>query len=320
MGGQICIYDKQTGDRFLVPSHEASEYLDHPAQRFVSEGTTQTERWMKAAERERTIQRAMTLPLNEMLRYTFTDKYRNKSTVAGLAALDVVLSLGPDRQVIDATINIAGQDIRLLAGRHFSMDNGSLTRAGIELIGDLIEDCKRAADAAKQKEVKGMNYSTAVFLINPEAVRAMRCAYEVGSKEKPAQGYIFKTFDKTLKVDDYVVVPTDTRHGMTVVKIAEVDVDFDIDTEVSMKWIIGPVDTSAYAHTLEMEEIAIAKIKSAEMRKKREDLAEKLFADKREDLATLEIANFSRSSGEASATDKSEAATADQAPTPNNAV
>lgn len=165
-----------------------------------------------------------------------------------------------------------------------------------------------------------MNYSTAVFLINPEAVRAMRCAYEVGSREKPAQGYIFKTFDKTLKVDDYVVVPTDTRHGMTVVKIAEVDVDFDIDTEVSMKWIIGPVDTSAYAHTLEMEEIAIAKIKSAEMRKKREDLAEKLFADKRGDLATLEIANFSRSSGEASATDKSEAATADQAPTPNNAV
>lgn len=315
MGGQICIYDKQTGDRFLVPSHEASEYLDHPAQRFVSEGATQTEHWMKAAERERTIQRAMTLPLNEMLRYTVTDKYGNGSAVSGLAALDVVLSLGPDRQVIDATINIAGQDIRLLAGRHFSMDNGSLTRAGIELISDLIEDCKRAADAAKQKEVTGMNYSTAVFLINPD-VRAIRCAYEEDQPGKKASTVIYKSFDKSIKPDDFVIVPTTTRHKMTVVKVTEVDIDFDVESREEMGWIIGTVDRADHDHVLAIEAEAVATIKRAELRNKRESLAEKLLADKHGDLKMLEIANFSGSDNDAKEAEPAAAVDG----TPSNAV
>ena len=70
-----------------------------------------------------------------------------------------------------------------------------------------------------------MNYSTAIFLINNHA-RALKVTYEDGANPE-----IVKTLDQTIKLDDYVVVETDTRHKMTVVKVVETDVDFDLEEE-----------------------------------------------------------------------------------------
>lgn len=131
------------------------------------------------------------------------------------------------------------------------------------------------------------NYSTAVFLINPN-VRAVKAIYEAIPLSGPMQPEtIFKTFDKSLKKGDLVLVPTQTRHCMTVVKITEVDVEVDPDTSTQIDWIIGLIDTTQYLKTLEQESDAIKIIKSAKATKKRADLAKELLAD--QDPASLKL-------------------------------
>lgn len=74
-----------------------------------------------------------------------------------------------------------------------------------------------------------MNYSTAVMLFNPE-IRAISVSYEKdekGAGKKPF--YTYKTLDKTIEKGDLVVVPTDTRHEFTVVRVEEVDVEVDYE-------------------------------------------------------------------------------------------
>jgi hypothetical protein len=119
-----------------------------------------------------------------------------------------------------------------------------------------------------------MNYTTAVFLIN-DSVRAVLAVYEPNVGEKT----MFKTMDRTIKPDDLVVVPTETRHGMTVVKVVEVDVDVDFDCATPVKWVLMKIDRSDSDRIEGMEAEAIAAIKSAEMTKKRADLRAAMMAD-----------------------------------------
>lgn len=130
-----------------------------------------------------------------------------------------------------------------------------------------------------------MNYSTAVFLINKHA-RAIACTYEAADNSARTT---FKTLDPEVKVGDFVVVPTDTRHKMTVCKVVEADVDVDFDSTVQMAWIISRVDRAPHEQILAQEAQAVATIKSGELRKKREDLAKSLLADKVADLKALPI-------------------------------
>lgn len=120
-----------------------------------------------------------------------------------------------------------------------------------------------------------MNYSTAVFLINKN-IRAVHATYEADDNAKRE---VFKTLDQTIAVGDFVIVPTDTRHKMTVCKIVDTDVDVDFDSSTPIKWLVGKVDQAAYAQVLAQEAEAITAIKSAEIRQKREDLAAKLLKD-----------------------------------------
>lgn len=133
-----------------------------------------------------------------------------------------------------------------------------------------------------------MNYTTAVFLINT-SVRAIMATYEAADN---APRTLFKTLDPELKEGDFVIVPTDTRHKMTVCKVVEVDVDFDIEASTPVHWVIGKVDREAFDETLKQEAIAIQKIKAAELRKKREDLASGLLANHVDELKSLKIAQI----------------------------
>lgn len=124
-----------------------------------------------------------------------------------------------------------------------------------------------------------MNYSTVVFLVNKN-VRAIKCAYEVNDKGEPCGNLtIFKSFDHSIKVGDDVVVPTETRVKRTVVRVVETDVEVDLESDVKMGWIIGPVDAAGYQMTLAKEEEAITKVKAAELRKKRAELEATLLAN-----------------------------------------
>jgi len=130
-----------------------------------------------------------------------------------------------------------------------------------------------------------MNYSTAVFLINKN-VRAVQVTYEATEN---ASRETFKTLDKSIKVDDFVVVPTDTRHKMTVCKVVAVDVDVNFDSSAPMAWIIGVVDRGPWQVVMSQEGDAIAAIRAAEVNKKRDDLRKALLADHADQLKALPI-------------------------------
>lgn len=137
-----------------------------------------------------------------------------------------------------------------------------------------------------------MNYSTAVFLVN-KSVRAVAGIYEddeSGKKSPPRT--LFKTLDPTIKVGDFVLVPTSTRHKMSVNKIVEVDCDVDFDSTTPMAWVIEVVHRSEYDSVIKMEDSAIAAIKSAEKRRKQDELRAALVKDN-PFLETLAIASMS---------------------------
>ena len=133
-----------------------------------------------------------------------------------------------------------------------------------------------------------MNYTTAIFLINKD-VRAILCNYEPDAPDKKV---MFKTLDRTIKEGDLVIVPTKTRHGMTVSKVVEVDADVDFDSGIPVAWIVDKVSHTGYEEIVSQEADAIAVIKSAEKTKKRNELAAALLVDSRDALKALPISTI----------------------------
>lgn len=157
----------------------------------------------------------------------------------------------------------------------------------------------------QQKETSGMNYSTAVMLIN-QNIRAINVIYDkeqvdsngriVGNKQ---QRYTYKTLDATIKKGDYVVVPTDTRHNLTVVLVDEVDVDVDFEAHIEFKWVVEKVSMDSYNGVLKEEGAWIEALKVSEKRRKREEIAKNMTDTYGADLKNLPIANMSQSAGTA---------------------
>lgn len=139
-----------------------------------------------------------------------------------------------------------------------------------------------------------MNYTTVIFLINKH-VRCVVATYEeeVTTKIKRTP---FKTFDKDIQIGDFVVVPTNTRHGMTVCKIVECDVDVDFDATEPMAWIVRKIDRSEYDRVLAEEADAVQKIRSAEAQKKRGELRDALLAYGADTIKALPIVDMNGNS------------------------
>lgn len=130
-----------------------------------------------------------------------------------------------------------------------------------------------------------MNYTTAIFLVN-DAVRAVAVSYQPLAQTGPngerlgeRPFYTFKTLDPSIKVGDFVTIPTDTRWTMTTARVEEVDLDVDFDSDVQLKWIVGRVATEDHAAILAAEADAVTKIRSAEKKRKQDELRAKLIAD-----------------------------------------
>lgn len=128
-----------------------------------------------------------------------------------------------------------------------------------------------------------MQNSTIIFLINNDA-RAIKGTYEQNGATS-----VFKTLDQTIKVDDLVVVETDTRHKMTVIRVKEVDVDINFDTQTDVKWIVQKVDTPSFDSLLAQEADAINAVQAAERRRKRDELRATLFADHQDAVKKLAL-------------------------------
>lgn len=151
------------------------------------------------------------------------------------------------------------------------------------------------------------NYSTLIFLINPK-VRAIKAVYEplkdkynadvamqLSNEGKAIKAEIFKTFDPMISVDDYILVPTDTRHKMTVCKVVETDVTVELDHQGQIDWVIGTIDSEAYDQVRRSEEDAIRTVKNAKANKARKQLEDELRASVFEtgvNMETLQIAHM----------------------------
>lgn len=130
-----------------------------------------------------------------------------------------------------------------------------------------------------------LNYSKAIFLVNDD-VRAIRVNYD---PKDPNNLRTVKTLDVDIAPGDLVVVPTETRHNYTVVRVEEVDVDVDDyeDTE-DILWVVTKLDTGAHEKLLKKEQDMVKTMRSAQRRKKREELAAAIFEDQ-EELKKLQL-------------------------------
>lgn len=134
-----------------------------------------------------------------------------------------------------------------------------------------------------------MNFTTAVFLLN-DSCRAIRVSYDTDLRSQSSFNYVFKSFDETIKKDDIVVVPTDTRHGFTCVKVEEVDVDVNFDSPQDYRWIVAKVSMEFYETLKKQEGEAITKVRQADMKKRKKELAASLLGDQAENLKMLDLA------------------------------
>lgn len=116
-----------------------------------------------------------------------------------------------------------------------------------------------------------MNPSLSSFVVE-SACRAIRVEYDPDNKSNNNTNYLFKTLDPTLAKGDFVNVPTNTRHGMTVVKITEVDMIVNYDSTDNYQWIIGKVDKTAFDALLAQDRVVIDKIARIEQDKKKREL------------------------------------------------
>lgn len=135
-----------------------------------------------------------------------------------------------------------------------------------------------------------LNYSTALFLLNPK-LRAIMCSYEAKTDKNPSPAMtMFKTFDETIAVDDLVIVPSSTRHHRTIVRVAAIDVEVDFDSQTQVDWIVGKYDSSVYEKLVRDEAAAIGIMKNAEAKARRDEIIDKVAAFKSEELKKLPIA------------------------------
>lgn len=134
-----------------------------------------------------------------------------------------------------------------------------------------------------------MNYSTAVMLFNSD-IKAVRVSYDPNDldKDQKPKTYLFKTLDPDIKTGDFVTIPTDTRHKLTVAKVEDTESEVDFDSTLEIKWIISRVPTEEYAGILADEQQWIAEMKKAQNRKKKEDIKKNMIEMYQADGASLE--------------------------------
>jgi len=135
-----------------------------------------------------------------------------------------------------------------------------------------------------------MHNSKIVLLINDD-VRLIKGAYDEGATPE-----VFKTMDQGIVKDDFCVVESGTRHGMTTVKVTEVDIDIDFDSHHEVKWVVQRINKEDFDDLLAMEKNAIIKVQEAEKRRRKAELRDSLFRDHEDQMKTLELTKLSEDS------------------------
>lgn len=120
-----------------------------------------------------------------------------------------------------------------------------------------------------------MNPSLYSFLAEPSC-RAVRVEYDPDHKLNNNYNVcrLYKTLDPTISVDNLVIVPTETRHGFTVCKVVEVDLQVNYNGNDEYRWVLGKVDKAAYDALIDQDKAVKLKIGKIEENKIKRELME----------------------------------------------
>lgn len=115
-----------------------------------------------------------------------------------------------------------------------------------------------------------MNPTAAVMLVQ-DSVRPVKVEYDPDNSynNKGAQHtHFFKCLDPDIKKGDLVIVTTQTRHGMTVAKVAAIgaaDVTVNFDGSEHWGWVVGPVPAEQHKRILEVEQQIVGRVQVADL-------------------------------------------------------
>lgn len=129
------------------------------------------------------------------------------------------------------------------------------------------------------------NKSAAILLISKNC-RAILGTYEA---EPNAKEETFKTFDADIQIGDLVVVPSTTRHRVTIVKITAVDVRVNYESTQEIRWVIGKVDLAKHDLVISREKEMLDKIDRADEHEREERLREQLLKHAGAEIMQTEI-------------------------------
>lgn len=142
------------------------------------------------------------------------------------------------------------------------------------------------------------NKSLDVFAATDD-VRCVVGSYNVlgesvaGAKARPfidIDVMAFKTFNKAIKPGDICVVPSETRHKFTTVKIEAVDIEPDFDNWTKeVHWIVDVIDRAEYDRLTAQEKELNDMASRIAREKRRAELRKELYGDKGEDVKKLPI-------------------------------
>lgn len=96
-----------------------------------------------------------------------------------------------------------------------------------------------------------------------------------------------KTMIQDLVVGDYVVVQTSERHGLSVCRVTEIDVEVDLGDRTPVMWAFGRVDTTNCIGIINEENLMLERIASAEKRREKEKLRSAMMKDNPEMFAAI---------------------------------
>ena len=132
-----------------------------------------------------------------------------------------------------------------------------------------------------------MNFSLAVFLINKDC-RAIITEYDPDNSQD--KRVLYKTLDPRIKVGDLVVIPTNTRHKFSLVKVVEVDVPVDYDSPLEAKWLVSPaLDTTEYNQIVADEAAAIVRLRQRDAKQRTDALRKTMFGEDQSEIASLPL-------------------------------
>jgi hypothetical protein len=127
-----------------------------------------------------------------------------------------------------------------------------------------------------------MNPTASVMLVE-DSIRPCMVEYDPENYKNNSGTTFFKCLDPNIKVDDLVIVTTNTRHGMTVAKVKKIgvaDVPVNFEGADMWGWVVGPVPHEQHKRILDTERQIVGRVQEAHTNKLKTELKDAMGLSK----------------------------------------